>query len=499
MSRTLSWWRAPGPAGPSAVATIRGRNDDGDACEVWLPDAALPALAGHLEREADQPGDHPASDPFDRIRDSLTKLEHRESVSWSTFTGWCEQAGAGYDRFFRTAADDTVERMDRWWPLARNHLVDGELRTLSVKFYPPRADGRRRYRPFGVRFSETYRGRDPWRLHSYDVDTYYASLAGPGEGGQPTRRHEDDLIARLTRMLDDSERDPSVPPGHCRDLVAEWLRQTGADIALDGLPLRHAVVDARDESAGRRFLVELSLGTDGREPTATLTEASMPLDARYAEHPFALYFSLDATELLIDYAHRNLGLARPDHIPAERPRQRLIACFDALARAGHLAASQRQRATRDVVAAWLAGAGIEHRIGNTARYEKLAESYRAGPQCQFDLTLWMDPGPEQKIGFREFYDYLRRGGEGAEYGYSVKTPYSGLAKLVAYFEQRTGRRPGPDEGLEDRLANAMAALVGAGELGDNLPIEANRNRVAEWFTEAGVPAEQSFWHWVDMD
>lgn len=144
----------------------------------------------------------------------------------------------------------------------------------------------------------------------------------------------------------------------------------------------------------------------------------------------------------------------------------------------------------------MTGRGLE-------RKETLLRVYRPDTGCVFELRLSIDRGDSWPgIRFDEYYEYLpRQGDAGREYAYGVRTDLSSLGPLVGFFDARLdddarGQYP-PNQHLEDRLVWHLGQLVARGELGDALPLRENRDRVAAWFREAGVPAEPDSWSWFE--
>ncbi|WP_283139649.1 hypothetical protein [Rhizohabitans arisaemae] len=144
---------------------------------------------------------------------------------------------------------------------------------------------------------------------------------------------------------------------------------------------------------------------------------------------------------------------------------------------------------------------IANPTGDNTRSKTLLSSHRREAGRYFDLRLHVNPDDARRgISFEEEYEYMSRPGDGGgEYRYVVHTPYSSLPALVRFFESRTGRVAEPSEDLEDRLTACMALLVERGDLEDGIAIKENRDRVAGWFTEAGVPTESDESHWFSMD
>ncbi|TWD82208.1 hypothetical protein FB561_3336 [Kribbella amoyensis] len=133
------------------------------------------------------------------------------------------------------------------------------------------------------------------------------------------------------------------------------------------------------------------------------------------------------------------------------------------------------------------------------RRETLVEVRRTRNDCVFGLRVTLEPERgDHGIAFAESYDYLPLAGDpGREYIYSVYAAYDALGPLVVYFEGKLGQTFAGDPA--DQLVGAFHALVAAGELGDELPLQENHRRVAEWCDQAGVPAETETWFWFNAD
>lgn len=127
------------------------------------------------------------------------------------------------------------------------------------------------------------------------------------------------------------------------------------------------------------------------------------------------------------------------------------------------------------------------------RHYSLIEVHLSSTNCIFSLTLTISRGSGE-VRFDEFYDYLSTPGDpGREYGYAVITPYTSLQALVDFLENRVG--PGDGQNLEERLVACFRALVDRGDLGSGEGLRVNRDRVAAWWDEAGVPVKNDGWVW----
>lgn len=488
--------RGSGPAGTAAAYVDPGRGEL--TVQVWLREAALAVLAAHLERLLARPAPSAAStiDPLERITLCLNELREQHRYGWSHFTSWCQQAGVGYQRLL-SRSDGQVERVDRWAPLLYESHPDGSSRSLGVMFFPPRSGSRDRPlgKPFGVKFREVHRRRaDDGDFFSYEVDIAYGHLT----------LSEDAFIAELAGLVRDGVLGGTLLPGQSRDVVAARHREAGIPYALGGIPRRIRLVDARDRDAGTMFALELEIDTGSTDPMVTFIEANQRLraDGDRIDHQYAYLVStpLGGTERVVDHLTGDLGVTLPAGLP-DRAEERLIACMEALVAAGQLGAGRPHRAMRNRVAGWLAAAGVPHTVQHNARSETLLRTYRRPTDCVFQLRLVMDPDEEGKgITFWEEYVYLPRAGDGGnEYYYGIRTPYSCLAALAAFFENLTERATDPRQEPEDRLAACLSHLVARGDLADGQPLRAARDRVAAWFAEAGVPGEPVDSVWVSMD
>ncbi|MEV4411759.1 hypothetical protein [Catellatospora sp. NPDC049609] len=497
--------RGSGPAGPGA-AFAEAYHRQRQTVQVWLTDAALRELAELLEQELSR---RPSgSDDVERLAACLLDLQQRGGLSgWQTLTRGCELGGIAYDRLL-VEADGSAELYDRWCPIRHDELSDGTARSIGVKFHPPRSGEKRRFRPFGVGFRETYLPpEDESRPYEYGVETAYPSLAALLQGLVPgavapgeSREAEDMLVAQLAALVGREIGDGAAAPGRLRDLVAAHCRELDVAYELVGLTRRITLLDVPDPDAGTAFVLALSIDANRPVPEVTFTEATQRLHRNGRRNEYALALPTSAVPQAVAHLTGRFPAQAPAELP-EDPAEQLAAWLTALAAAGPLGPGRAQRAVRDEVASWLAEAGVPHTVRNHRRDEPLLEVWRESSGSAYTLRLRLDP-QDAAVGvvFSEEYDYVSRGGLGGrEDSYTARCPYASLGALVAYFEARGAGTPHPAGDLEDRLAAALTALVDAGELDAAAPIAANRDRVAGWFAEAGVPVTTDHWAWVSMD
>ncbi|MGI5241141.1 hypothetical protein [Dactylosporangium sp. CA-139066] len=331
--------------------------------------------------------------------------------------------------------------------LRASTVPTGQRRTLSVSVRdgspPPR-----------LMFIEKYTGDGTGWLGRFTSFRAEALLDGDPEP----------LIAAIAELAGAGKLDR--PPMGARERVADLLEAAGLVVRREStVPWLHL---------GRRGT--LGVAPDGRRAGITFTQSAAG-EARF--QVVAAYDDLDAVA-----AHLALS-STVDVAPADR-LGRFFALFEAFAD-GEVNAERVQRMLRD--------AGVESERRDERRY-RLLHVDREHTDCIFTLTLLVS-AIEDKITFTEFYDYLPRSGDaGREYGYGATTPHASLPQLTAHFAARLGREPaaGPDG-----LAACFRELVDRGVLGEHQAIESNRNLVAGWFTDAGVPWRPDDWVWFNSD
>ncbi|WP_432971578.1 hypothetical protein [Dactylosporangium sp. CA-233914] len=277
------------------------------------------------------------------------------------------------------------------------------------------------------------------------------------------------LVAAVADLAERGKLD--LPPMGARERVADLL-------AAAGLLVRRA---STVPWAHLTRSVTLAVEPDGRPPAITFSQHGGQEGRRQVVME---YDALDriAEHLSGRYPQSSVDIAAGDRIG------RFLAGFTAFAGDGG--------ASVEAVSGLCAGLGVETQERFERRYP-LLHTRRENTDCLFSLTLLVS-SIENKISFTEFYDYGARPGDaGREYVYSAVTPYDSLEALLAHLEGSLGLA---HDGLgADRLAACFRELVARGALGDGRGIEANRDIVAGWFVEAGVPYKPDVWVWFNSD
>lgn len=136
------------------------------------------------------------------------------------------------------------------------------------------------------------------------------------------------------------------------------------------------------------------------------------------------------------------------------------------------------------MAGWCAEAGVSAQLWGERTIVVLA-AYREAAGCHLTLSVVLDTlDSHTALRFMEDYDYLSRPGDpGREYTYIAEVPHAPLEPLLNALEERLGLSPGPG----DRVSACFTALVERGELGADLPLHANRDRVAALLARLGAP------------
>ncbi|MFC5007879.1 hypothetical protein ACFPIJ_59980 [Dactylosporangium cerinum] len=341
-------------------------------------------------------------------------------------------------------------------------------RTLLLQFWDSTSD------LFGFRFAEVYDEPDGGR-HTFEVDTGRRAIVLLAKSTVDSERS---VVEVFRQRIAAGELGPHLPPGGNRDLVERWILDAGLPRKVGGRERVHEVMRAGDRHLTLRFWVgprpqtfcfEEERRADGRRDPANVDAVSAPMD------------DLERLVTFLERRYPPTGRHRTD--------DRLAACFAAAVEAGDLPAM----GARDIVAGWFADAGTAARQTGLAHTERLLQVHRTDTDCVFALTLTTDP-QEGTITFREQYDYLPRPGDpGREYAYGVRTPYTSIRRLNEFL----GATPGGGE--EARLTRCFRDLIARGRIGDGLPLRQARDRVQELFAEAGVPAEQTNWNWMNSD
>jgi hypothetical protein len=163
--------------------------------------------------------------------------------------------------------------------------------------------------------------------------------------------------------------------------------------------------------------------------------------------------------------------------------ERFRAAVEVLLRRGEL--SLPPMGARDRVADLLTAAGVpfaRHEV--YTRMLKRARREAAGGVVELRLKI---SSIDRDIFFSETWVYFPRPGDrGREYAYGVATPYTSLSGLLEYLEGE------PRDGVpQERLLACFQERVDQGAVGDYDVIKDNRDRVAAWLEDAGLPHDLS--------
>ncbi|WP_328992829.1 hypothetical protein OG394_01085 [Kribbella sp. NBC_01245] len=376
---------------------------------------------------------------------------------------WCQHAGVSYELAKADDADGefrVVERLE----VVRRYPRDshGLLRTFTVELDPETSWEHSR-----IVFNESYERAGEPLGYGHNVATTRIEIAALFDGRMP---QPDEVAAAYRKLVEQGE----FEPRGARDRVAAWLEEAGVKCSRSGV---NRVVPLPVDG------LQVTIGSDRSVDFRASSDAEPGM--------FYLETERDSVAPLVECLSRRVPVG--DGLLDDR----LIAAFVGLANGGQL--DGRPMTVRDRLASWYDEAGVPYtcRAFGRRRDVGLVSVHRDRTNCIFTLTVSLDPdGEHEGIGLGEKYDYLAtRNDAGREYAYTTYAPYSSLERLVGYFEKDDVR-----EGeLEERLIACFADLVARGELGEQLPIEANHERAAAWFAAAGVPAKKSTWSWINSD
>lgn len=459
---------------------------------VVVARADLGPLADYLDRRLGLPG---GGSVEQRLTAAVRAMADRREIraEYSTnhhhISTYCQRAGVGYR--WRAFDGEQWRPGQRCLPVFRTVEPNGFLRTVAVLIPRPEPDNR-------VRLEEEFSDPalsypdDVYTRYAYDLSIPYSGFARLAEMlersfGLPSRPRLDDRAeAVFAGLAERGELGPALPPAGNRDRLARWCREAGVRAYEGGSPRRHELLRGAGSPA---LVLEVVFRPDWRPPILSCTESYRTGDLRHGGALHEVTAPLAELPTLVREFERRLALpAAPGQLD-----DRFIACLAALVTRGTLGDGLPRRGNRDVLAEWIAAAGVTPARSDFGRTEHLVRVHREATKCVHELVLTIDA--RNGIGFHEKYDYLPlRDDAGREYAYSVRTPYTSLAALVAHFEAATG----PGE-LDDRLIRCFRDLVARGRLTGELELREARNRVQKWFKQAGVPAEPADWSWVNSD
>jgi hypothetical protein len=419
---------------------------------------------------------------------------------------WYTELGVAHELAEQFRGDRPMTRIRRYVLSRTRPPGEGVARTLWLELSAEYG------RAGTIQFHESYKPHDgePF-VHSVAVDDYSALdravAAIEARAGARGADLEAQLVAAFANRIERGELGDGLPYRQNRDRVRAWWEEAGLTCRIEGRNYRQKLFDAVRLPDGDGLFLEVSSRT--AEGAATVDFHQL----YFAKGDFdreairtSVVTPLSSLEGLVSYFE---GRAVPQ--PTE---QRLVACLASLVERGELGAPLPGGLSADGnaerVATWYAEAGQPYEIRRERTY-RLLRVYRRGTDCNFTLSLSLNTRTAYGSGgsapvqftaatFREYYDYLPQGGDaGREYGYSAAIPELPAVELAERFEDRLGVPPPADAHLDERLVACFAELVARGELADGLPIEANRDRIAELVTAIGLPVRTDSSHWINSE
>jgi hypothetical protein len=469
---------------------------DGEGKAIWVPASELERLARYFDATLRLAGD--GVDVVARLAAAVEALTERGDLragpTWR-IDDHCRRAAVPSERW---QIDGPAHRqIFRNAPLFQTTEVNGYLRTMSIRVSPAPGGN------FDVVLTENFADPGGGGFHhelsfAYRSLVALADLVGPRVGDLPEAL-PDRAVALFTGLVAGGELGPHLAPDANTRLVIGWCREVDASFSLGGRCRSHEILGA--ERTGDQAALVLAVSWPfpyDAPPVIRFTEGYRTgEELRPGDTTYAVTVPLDGIATLVEHAERELGLA-----PAPGWwDDRLIACLDALAERGELAAGLPHQANRARLAALVRDAGLQPTVTGFNRREKLLAVHRPATNCRFELSLVLDEQAraDKGIRFAEDYDYYPQAGDpGREYGYHVYAPYEALERLVAYFERLLAvAAPPPPATLDDRLVACFRALVARGELTGEMPLQAAAERVDGWFAEAGAPHRRDTWVWID--
>lgn len=174
---------------------------------------------------------------------------------------------------------------------------------------------------------------------------------------------------------------------------------------------------------------------------------------------------------------------------------RLVAALQALIERRELGDALPHGHNRDLVRTWCEEAGLSCRIDARRQYFDVFEARNTpdGETLSLGVNFGM-VGGQDSVEFSQVYYPPRSSKTGWDREPTrtrVIASFASVTALVPFFERRLGLPAQP--ATEQRLVECFTAIVERRELGapldDGLPARSNADRVAGWFTAAGVPYE----------
>lgn len=367
-------------------------------------------------------------------------------------------------------------------PVTQEYVLDsvGD-RTLLLRIRPSRPEG---YVDFVEQHSGLHLGwRGDARKYAVtaklgDVEPLVALLEARLRTRSAGGDIPDRLAAALTGLVRQGDLDDALPPMSARERVAGWFGEAGVPYQ------RNTWLPSFDLAPGLTLRFNLS----GPERVTIMEEDG--------EHrTFEVTTEWQSIDRVISHLEQRFGKVSHAGHPGDRMNHFAVVLAK-LVEDGRIGAPLPAGASTGQIATWYAEAGVAHQRSSERRHP-LLRTYRGHVGCSFGLTLGIS-SRDNWIWFAEDYEYFSRPGDaGREYSYSVRTPYASLDQLVTFFA--TWLRLDIGGNPEDRLIASFEELVRRGDLFGSVGISQNRDRVASWFSDAGVPAEPGFWAWIDSD
>lgn len=426
----------------------------------------------------------------------------------SLVAAWCTEAGV-FHEVMRDWNGATLRRIRRHVLLrVQPEPGGGHSRHLVLEISDREGQG------VSVEFLESYKISGPGNQaspHTVRVDCERldplvamldARLGRSRAGGLEHR-----LVDAFAGLIGCGELGDHLPFRHNRDRVHAWCDEAGLACRLDGPRRRHDLFRTHDLPGGGTLFLSVDVQTVDGRPRIEFGQMYFPPDRRDEGAPVrsSVIAPLTSLDTLVAFFERRLGL------PAEPGTEdRLFDCFTALVERGDLGASPGEgrspQDNADQVATWCAAAGVPYETRGE-RTHTLLKTHRERTDCLFTLSVSLDSRVAgtpvvrlTAVRFHEHYDYLSRAGDaGREYAYSVALTHVPAEPLAAALEQRIGMRAqgrDPDE----RLIACLTALVERGELSADLPLKANRDRVAALLGdlgEIGGEVTTDSWSWFN--
>ena len=486
---------------------------------VSVPLSSLGEILLYFERRLGLAHAKPDTDPVARYVACVTALagqeKHRElsdvtgNYGCSTFDrvrNWYIDAGVSHEETNRWSSGEPIRTGRHVLLRARPEAGGGYNRTLYLELFSKDDPAW----PHRLTFHESYQragAEDRPCCHSVEVkaptlDPLVAALEIRLD--QPIPAANDDqerrLVAAFTALLDRGELGVHLPYRQNRDRVHAWYTAAGLTCRLSGTGAHRDLLGGlADLPDGDRLSQQVSCWTPNGDPVVEFSQHYYPRADTGGPVKTSVRTPLSSLDPLLRFLEQRLNL------PAgSGTEDGLLACFTVLVERGELGTmAGAGRAAPDNaarVAELFATAGVPYEVCGERAFP-LLYGYREQGAGYIALNLTVETrtvtpttGPSAvrfaALLFTEHYDYPAvRGDAGREYGYHAKLAHTPMEPLVTALEQRLGLVP-RSTALDERLVDCFRALVTRGELRQDMPIEANRDRVAAILSDLGeVTAE----------